>query len=150
MRTRRIDSQSASLDSPRARRVLTRMIGAALMLVVLLAIVLGPKAVQAQAVHLVKVDLEVVAAGYRVSDLIGRDVINEKDETVGDIDDLIVDKKQVIFAVLEVGGFLGVGGYLVVVPYDSLEIDDTGETIKLTGASKESLKELEEFEYKEK
>lgn len=150
MRLHRIDSRSASLDGPRAKRVPARMIGAVLMLAALSAIVVGPKAVQAQAVHLVKVDLEVVAAGYRVSDLIGRDVINEKDETVGDIDDLIVDKKQVTFAVLEVGGFLGVGGYLVVVPYDSLEIDETGEIIKLTGASKESLEELEEFEYPEK
>jgi sporulation protein YlmC with PRC-barrel domain len=149
MRLHRIDFPSASRDRPRTRRVLGRLIGAAPMLAALLAIVAGPKAAQAQPVHLVKVDLEVVAAGYRVSDLIGREVINEKDETVGDIDDLIVDKEQVMFAVLEVGGFLGVGGYLVVVPYDSLEIG-SGETIKPTGASKESLEALEEFEYPEK
>jgi sporulation protein YlmC with PRC-barrel domain len=101
------------------------------------------------AVQLVKVDLSVVAKGYRMSKLIGSNVINDKNEKIGTVDDVIADKdkKQLGFAVLQVGGFLGLGGRLVAVPYDSLVIDDTGRKITLPGASKDELKKLSEFNY---
>jgi hypothetical protein len=35
----------------------------------------------------------------------------------------------------------------VVVPYESLQIDDTGQKITLPGASKDELKKLSEFNY---
>ncbi len=81
------------------------------------------------AVQLIKVDLSVVAKGYRMSKMIGSTVINDKNERIGTVDDVIADKdkKQLSFAVLQVGGFLGLGGRLVAVPYDSLVIDDTGQ-----------------------
>jgi sporulation protein YlmC with PRC-barrel domain len=95
------------------------------------------------------VDLSVVAKGYRMSKLIGSSVINDKNEKIGTVDDVIADKdkKQLSFAVLQVGGFLGVGGHLVAVPYDSLVIDDTGQKITLPGASKDELKKLSQFNY---
>jgi sporulation protein YlmC with PRC-barrel domain len=115
-----------------------------------LAIVLatGPALPQA-GVSLIKVDLSVVAKGYRMSKLIGSNVINDKNEKIGTVDDVIADKdkKQLTFAVLQVGGFLGLGGRLVAVPYDSLVIDDTGQKITLPGASKDELKKLSEFNY---
>jgi sporulation protein YlmC with PRC-barrel domain len=108
----------------------------------------GPALPQA-GVQLVKVDLSVVAKGYRMSKLIGSSVINDKNEKIGTVDDVIADrdKKQLNFAVLQVGGFLGVGGHLVAVPYDSLVIDDTGQKITLPGASKDELKKLSQFNY---
>ena len=108
----------------------------------------GPALPQA-GVQLVKVDLSVVAKGYRMSKLIGSNVINDKNEKIGTVDDVIADKdkKQLSFAVLQVGGFLGVGGHLVAVPYDSLVIDDTGQKITLPGASKDELKKLSQFNY---
>jgi sporulation protein YlmC with PRC-barrel domain len=108
----------------------------------------GPALPQA-GVQLVKVDLSVVAKGYRMSKLIGSSVINDKNEKIGTVDDVIADKdkKQLSFAVLPVGGFLGVGGHLVAVPYDSLVIDDTGQKITLPGASKDELKKLSQFNY---
>jgi sporulation protein YlmC with PRC-barrel domain len=115
-----------------------------------LAIVLTASPALPQAgVALVKVDLSVIAKGYRMSRLIGATVINDKNEKVGTVDDVIADKdkKQLSFAVLQVGGFLGVGGHLVVVPYDSLVIDETGQKITLPGASKDELKKLSEFNY---
>jgi hypothetical protein len=36
-----------------------------------------------------------------------------------------------------VGGFLGLGGHLVVVRYDNLVIDDAGQKIVLPGATKD-------------
>jgi sporulation protein YlmC with PRC-barrel domain len=108
----------------------------------------GPALPQA-GVQLVKVDLSVVAKGYRMSKLIGSSVANDKSEKIGTVDDVIADKdkKQLSFAVLQVGGFLGVGGHLVAVPYDSLVIDDTGQKITLPGASKDELKKLSQFNY---
>ena len=99
-------------------------------------------------VSLVKVDFSVVANGYRMSKLLGSNVINDKNEKIGTLDDVIADKKQLNFAVLQVGGFLGVGGRLIVVPYESLVIDDNGQKITLPGASKEELKKLTEYHYK--
>jgi len=98
---------------------------------------------------LVKVDLSVVMQGYRLSKVIGSSVINDKNERIGTIDDVIADKdkKQLSFAVLQVGGFLGLGGRLVAVPFDSLVIDDKERKITLPGASKDELKKLSEFNY---
>jgi sporulation protein YlmC with PRC-barrel domain len=113
--------------------------------------VLGSSPVLPQpGVALVKVDLNVVSQGYRISKLIGSSVNNDKNEKIGSLDDVIAskDKKQLDFAVLQVGGFLGVGGHLVAVPYDSLVINDTGNKITLPGASKEELKKLSEFHYR--
>jgi sporulation protein YlmC with PRC-barrel domain len=101
------------------------------------------------AVKLIKVDLSLVAKGYRMSKMIGSTVINDKNEKIGTVDDVIADKdkKQLSFAVLQVGGFLGLGGRLVAVPYDSLVIDDAGQKITLSGGSKDELKKLSEFNY---
>jgi hypothetical protein len=49
------------------------------------------------------------------------------------------------FAVLSVGGFLGMGTKFVVVPYNSLQVRD--KKMVLPGATKESLKGLPEFKY---
>ena len=108
----------------------------------------GPALSQA-GVSLIKVDLSVVAKGYRMSKLIGSSVINDKNEKIGTLDDIVADKekKQLSFAVLQVGGFLGVGGRLVVVPYESLVIDDNGQKITLPGATKDELKKLSDFNY---
>lgn len=116
--------------------------------VLALALATGPASPQ-MGIQLIKVDLSVVAKGYRISKLIGSSVINDKNEKIGTVDDVIADKdkKQLSFAVLQVGGFLGVGGHLVAVPYDSLVIDDTGKKITLPGASKDELKKLSQFNY---
>ena len=116
--------------------------------VLALALATGPASPQ-MGVQLIKVDLSVVAKGYRMSKLIGSSVINDKNEKIGTVDDVIADKdkKQLSFAVLQVGGFLGMGGHLVAVPYESLVIDDTGQKITLPGASKDELKKLSQFNY---
>jgi sporulation protein YlmC with PRC-barrel domain len=112
------------------------------------ALAAGPAMSQA-GVALIKVDLSVVSKGYRVSKLIGTTVINDKNEKIGTIDDVIADKdkKLLNFAVLQVGGFLGLGRRLVVVPYESLQIDDTGQKITLPGATKDELKNLSDYNY---
>ena len=58
-----------------------------------------------QTVEIAKVDLQTVAAGYRASKVIGSNVLNEANETIGKIHDLLVtrDGKEP-YAVLSVGG----------------------------------------------
>jgi sporulation protein YlmC with PRC-barrel domain len=100
-----------------------------------------------QDVQLVKIDVSVVGKGQRASKLIGSTVTNDKNEKIGKLDDIIVDNNRVMYAVLQVGGFLGLGSHLVAVPYDSLKIDEAGKNVVLPGASKDELKKLAEFKY---
>jgi sporulation protein YlmC with PRC-barrel domain len=105
---------------------------------------------RAQAVRLVSVDVMAVGEGYRVSKLTGRNVQNDKDEKIGTLDDFIItkDKDRNLFAILQVGGFLGLGGHLIAIPYESLSISPDGQKITLAGASKEAVKSLPEFKFK--
>jgi sporulation protein YlmC with PRC-barrel domain len=99
-----------------------------------------------QTVGLIKVDLKSVETGYRTSKVVGSPVFNEEGKSIGKIDDLIVTPNETVpFAVLSVGGFLGVGNKFVVVPYSALEVHD--KKIVLRDATKESLKSLPEFKY---
>jgi hypothetical protein len=95
----------------------------------------------------VVVDVVAVAEGLRTGDLKGKPVLNEKNERIGTIDDLIIGKDRVLFGILQVGGFLGIGSHFVAVPYQSLRIDEAPIKIVLPGASKEALKNLPEFKY---
>ncbi len=99
-----------------------------------------------QTVELVKVDVQKLAAGYRSSKVVGSSVVNDANETIGNIDDLLVssDGKQP-YAVLSIGGFLGVGTHLVVVPYEKLKFAD--KRVILPGGTKEGLRMLPEFKY---
>ena len=99
-----------------------------------------------QTLSLMKVDPQSLATGYRTSKVVGSTVVNEANETVGTIDDLIVTpNEKVPFAVLSVGGFLGMGTKYVVVPYSALQVRD--KNMVLPGATKDSLKSLPEFKY---
>jgi sporulation protein YlmC with PRC-barrel domain len=78
-----------------------------------------------QTVEVAKVDVQRLAAGYRASKVIGSSVTNTAAETIGKVDDLLVSPNgKDPFAVLSVGGFLGIGTHLVLVPYDNLKIVD--------------------------
>jgi sporulation protein YlmC with PRC-barrel domain len=56
------------------------------------------------------------------SDLIGTRVVSANNESIGDINDVIVDRNgQIMAAVVGVGGFLGIGEKDVAVPFKSLE-----------------------------
>lgn len=56
------------------------------------------------------------------SDLIGTRVVSANNESIGDINDVVLDRNgQVMAAVVGVGGFLGIGEKDVAVPFNSLE-----------------------------
>jgi hypothetical protein len=93
-----------------------------------------------------QVNVTQLADGFRASKLVGATVKNGADETIGKIDDLLVSRTdKVLYAVLSVGGFLGVGAKLVAVPYASLQVEQ--KNLVLPNASKDQLKALPEFKY---
>ena len=99
-----------------------------------------------QTVNLTKVDVIKVATGYRASKVIGASVVNEANDTVGKVDDVIIGQDgKSPFVVLSVGGFLGMGTKLIVLPYEQLKA--TENKIVLPGATKDALKDLPEFKY---
>jgi hypothetical protein len=108
--------------------------------------VLAQGAPQMVAPTRVSVDVGKLAMGYRASKIKGSNVYNDADAKVGAIDDLIVDRDdKVLFAVVSVGGFLGMGKHLVAVPYSALQIQN-GKMV-LPGATKDALKSMPEFKY---
>ena len=86
------------------------------------------------------VELGELAPTHPASELLGREVINDADESIGRIDDLMIRGNQVAFAILSVGGFLGIGGHRVVVAFGDLLVDD--EEVVLPGATREALKRM--------
>ena len=66
--------------------------------------------------------------------MVGLNVYNDNNESLGSINDLLTDKSGDIKAVvIGVGGFLGVGEHLVAVPFDKVKFVD--EPIAYTGAA---------------
>ena len=93
-----------------------------------------------------KIDLQSLTTGYRTSKVVGSPVVNNAGDTIGKVDDLIVTpNEKVPYAVLSVGGFLGMGDKLVVVPYSVLTV--TNGKMLLPGATAESLKALPDYKY---
>jgi hypothetical protein len=73
-------------------------------------------------------------SAWRTSKVVGLNVYNDKDENVGAIDELLMDKSgNVKAAVLSVGGFLGMGSHYVAVPFDQLKFST--EPVKSTTSS---------------
>jgi sporulation protein YlmC with PRC-barrel domain len=69
---------------------------------------------------------------WRASKVVGLNVYNEKNENVGSINDLLMDKSGgVKAAVISVGGFLGMGARLVAVPFDKVKFST--EPVAYTG-----------------
>ena len=78
--------------------------------------------------------------------ILGHDVYNDKNERVGKIDDIIVSPdKQISYAIINAGGFLGLAKHDVAVPVSKFKL--TGNKLVLAGATKESLKDSPPFEY---
>ena len=71
---------------------------------------------------------------WRASKMVGLNVYNDSNESLGSINDLLTDKSGNIKAVvIGVGGFLGVGEHLVAVPLDKVKF--VNEPVAYTGAA---------------
>lgn len=93
-----------------------------------------------------RVNVTEVATGWRASKIIGATIYNEADEKIGKVDDLIVSRSDRIpYAIISVGGFLGMGNKLVAIPTNALQF--SMDHTLLDGADKDSLKAMPAFTY---
>lgn len=79
----------------------------------------------------------------RLSKLIGHNVDNNMDKKLGDINDVIIDSNrgQIAYAVLGVGGVVGIGEDLVAVPWEKLDITQVNnDTTVRMAATEDELK----------
>jgi sporulation protein YlmC with PRC-barrel domain len=91
--------------------------------------------------------LREVATGWSAKkQILGKDVYNDAGEKIGDINDLIVaPSRAVSYAIVGVGGFLGMGEHNVAVPVSKFK-QQMGKIV-LSGATKDALKAAPKFEY---
>lgn len=93
----------------------------------------------------------VVTERPRLSQIIGGNVYNERNERVGEVDDVILatpsGTAQAPMAIIQVGGFLGMGGRLVSVPLNDLRWNAENSRIVMPGATKEALQSRTPFDY---
>jgi hypothetical protein len=95
----------------------------------------------------VTVDVTKINNGYRASKIIGSNVVNGSNEKIGTVDDLLVGRDDSVFyAIVSVGGFLGMGTKLVAVPFETLR-DWSGQSNSAGRHQKDDLKALPTFEY---
>lgn len=91
-------------------------------------------------------ETQLIATGWRASKLIGAEVLNDAGDKVGEIDDFVVSPDGTLtIAVVQVGGFLGLGSHLVAVPVR--QFTKFAPKAVLPGARKEALKKLPSFKY---
>jgi sporulation protein YlmC with PRC-barrel domain len=88
-----------------------------------------------------------VATGWSAKrQLLGQAVYNDNNEKIGSVDDLIVSpSKDVSYAIVGAGGFLGVGKHDVAIPVS--QFTESGGRIVLAGVTKDTIKAMPEFEY---
>jgi len=96
----------------------------------------------------VKVDVRgIVTTGFRASQLIGTVVVDEANKEVGAVHDLILSNTgKVNIAILEVGGFIGIGAKYVAVPAH-LFTDVSAKRVTLPGITEQKLKDMPAFHY---
>jgi sporulation protein YlmC with PRC-barrel domain len=88
-----------------------------------------------------------VAMGWSAKrQLLGQAVYNDQNEKIGSVDDLIVSpSKNLSYAIIGAGGFLGVGKHDVAIPVN--QFTESDGKIVLAGATKDRIKAMPEFEY---
>ncbi len=95
----------------------------------------------------------VVHERARMSQIIGARVYNDQNENVGTVDDILLRGTASVsgtgapMAVLQVGGFLGIGARLVAVPLNDLRWNAQREQVVLMGATREALQNRPVFNY---
>jgi putative membrane protein len=88
---------------------------------------------------------EPMAAPVLAKDVIGTDVVNSNGDQVGEIKDLVIDANQVQYAVVSVGGFLGIGDKEVVIPLEQLKLGDD-KSYLTTAETVDQLKQMPEYD----
>ncbi|MBS1152381.1 MAG: PRC-barrel domain protein [Myxococcaceae bacterium] len=97
-----------------------------------------------------KSEMETIATGWSArKELMNKGVANDQKDRIGTIEDVIITPEEgKPYAVIGVGGFLGIDRHDVVIPINQLKMKDG--SLMLPGATKDALKALPKFEYPQK
>ena len=92
-------------------------------------------------------ELKTIARGWSATkQILGKSVYNDKNEKVGDVDDLIIaPDSSISYAIIGVGGFLGLGERQVAVAVSRFK--HTEGRIVLPDATKDALQAMPSFQY---
>ena len=90
--------------------------------------------------------VDIVANGWRASKLLHANVYNDSNQKVGKVGDLIIAPDgSLSVAIIDTGGFLGMGRHHVAIPIQ--QFTQVTPKIILPGATKDTLKQMPEFKY---
>jgi sporulation protein YlmC with PRC-barrel domain len=79
--------------------------------------------------------------------ILDKTVYNDQNEQVGEVNDIIVAlDKSISYAILSVGGFLGLGERYVAIPFNQFKVSNN--KFVLPGATKNTLKTVPTFDYR--
>jgi sporulation protein YlmC with PRC-barrel domain len=84
-----------------------------------------------------------------VNDYYKQNVYDSSDNTIGEVGDVLLDKNGHVKAViLSVGGFLGLGGKYVSVPFNALQVTEkNGKRYLVMDTTKEALTSAPGYKY---
>jgi sporulation protein YlmC with PRC-barrel domain len=87
----------------------------------------------------------------RASTLMGKEIFGPDDQSIGEVSDLVLQKDgETRAALIDVGGFLGVGEKEIAIPFEQIEVqqsqDQGGEPRLTIAMSREELEQLPAFE----
>lgn len=79
-------------------------------------------------------------------EIIGQDVKNDSGESIGEIQDIVINQQdQAVLAVVSVGGFLGIGEKHVAVPFDRLQ-KGQDDSVVMSGMTEDELKQMPAYD----
>jgi len=104
-----------------------------------------PRIVGSTLVGIAAAELREVTLGWSAKrQVLGQPVFNDKSERIGAIDDIVIaPDKAVSYAIIGVGGFLGVGRHDVAIPVSQMR--QVGGKFVLAGATRDVLKAMPPF-----
>jgi len=109
-------------------------------------------ATQARPANAGKLDAKTSGSNVRVSELIGANLQNDAGESVGEINDLVLDSRtgKVRYAAVTYGGFLGVGDKMFAVPFDAIktktDLQDAGKYVLVLNVTQSQLEGAQGFD----
>ena len=120
-----------------AKYIAAGLAGSAMLATVAFAQTPATNADRAGATPAATSDSSTFQGDWRTSKVVGLNVYNDSNESIGSINDLLTDKSgNIKAAVISVGGFLGVGSHLVAVPFDKIKF--VNEPVAYTGTASTS------------
>lgn len=99
-----------------------------------------------------RLDEKTGGATIRASKLMGMDLQNDQGQSVGEINDLVLDANtgRVRYAAVTYGGFLGLGDKLFAVPFEAFKVrqdpDDADDYVMVLNVTKEQLEGAQGFD----